>query len=174
MKRNIIKTIAAASAVALAMVPAAFNAAGTATMTEATGEMGANNCDVTIANYEGQRPSVMIPKTITMTGVKECDYTLFAYAVVDESNEIHVDTPVTVTPDTSFVLTKNGSSETATATVTQDKKTFTVENIKNGTSATLKSTGGESVNVKKSDAKGHIAADITSGSWSGQLTFTIS
>lgn len=176
MKKNILNILAAASAVALAMVPATVNAAGTQ-IQNSTGVLGANNCEVSIVGYEGTRPDVMIPKKITMNSVKEGDYEIKAFCPTDELDAL--DTNITVTPAASFTLTKEGTSTTVTATVTQDKNTFTPSEVRNGANGTVQYTNSETNEkydraVKQVTTKGHIVSNATSGSWKGTLVFTIS
>lgn len=171
--RKIINAVAAASAIALAMAPAVVNAAGT-NITVGQGNTGANDCVVEIASYEGTRPDVMIPKKIVMTGVKECDYTVQAFERV--ANLEGLDTNVTITPQSSFTLSRTDKSGSATATVTQEKTVFTPDEVRAGKDDTKEYTiNGEKQQVacKVAEATGHIVANITEGSWNGTLVFTI-
>lgn len=169
MKKKILNVIAVASAVALAMVPATVNAANS---TLQTGSVGNNDCLVSIENYEGYRPNVMIPKTIAMGNQKECDFTLFGYCYVSDFDKI--EGSITVSTESSFELTNKADDKSkATATVTFNPVTFTKADLtKDGE---VNSQDGQKTSIKKSEnATGHIAAAITDGSWEGTLVFTVS
>lgn len=164
--------LAATLAAALLIAPVGVHAyVSGVESTSGTGTQGTNDCQVSIVSYAGVRPSALIPKTITMTHVKEADYTVAAYATT--ANVDNLDSGISITPASSFTLTRNSDGAEATATVTQTKTTFSASDVKNGVDATLNSTGGGTTQVKKAEATGHIAADISSGSYSGTLVFTI-
>lgn len=160
--------LAATLTAALLIAPVAVHARVESSL--GSGETGSNNCTVTISDYAGNRPAALIPKTINMTGVKEADYTVSAYAPTDAVDSL--DSGISITPSATFNLSKSGGG-TATATVTQAKTTFSASDVKNGSVATLNSTDGGTLQVKKVDATGHISADISSGSYTGTLVFTI-
>lgn len=160
--------IAATLAAALLIAPMAVHAS--VSSTSGSGVTGTNNCTVTITDYSGSRPSALIPKTITITGAKEADYTVSAYATIDTVNSL--DSGISITPASTFTLNKTGGG-TATATVTQTKTNFSASDVKNGTNANLNSSDGGTVAVKMASTTGHISADISSGSYTGTLVFTI-
>lgn len=133
-------------------------------------DAGTHNVPVTV-NYGGTAARAMIPQSITLTS-KSGDYKVVAYAPADEVGDL--DTDLSIVPCSSFTLTKEGSSSTVTATVSQAKTVFTPADINAGSSATLNSSDGGSVAVKKAEATGTItAAGLTSGTWKGTMTFTV-
>lgn len=137
-------------------------------------DKGANTVPVTV-NYSGTSARAMIPKSISSVD-KNFEYTVYAYGITSELDDI--DTNVTIVPSSSFTLTKGGGSSTVTAHVSQSKTTFTPSDIRNGTNGTIQisENGGAFVDtpVKKATAKGTISADVTSGTWTGTMTFTVS
>lgn len=165
------KILPAIVAAAMVAVPASVYAATGVSTSLGSGTMGDNDCTVTISDYNGSRPSALIPKTITMTGVKEGDYKVIAYASTDEVDGL--DSGISITPAASFTLQKTDGGATATATVTQSKTTFSASDVQNGTSGTLTMADSTEMAVKQAETTGHISADITSGSYSGTLVFTI-
>lgn len=133
-------------------------------------DAGSHDVPVTV-NYGGTSARAMIPQSIMLTS-KSGTYQVFAYAPVDEADSL--DTNLSITPATSFTLTKEGSSSTVTAAVSQDKTVFTPADIKAGSSQTLNKSDGGTVNVKQAAANGTITADgLTAGTWKGTLTFVI-
>ena len=98
-----------------------------------------------------------------------------AYYEADKVSELNAN--LLITPSSSFTLSKSGSAS-VTATVTQDKTKFTPNDLKNGTDAqySFSSSSGSGYRaVKESKAEGTITANgLSYGTWSGNLTFTIS
>lgn len=135
---------------------------------------GSNTVPVTV-EYRGTAAKAMIPKSLSFDS-KVGSYTVFAYCEADQLDAL--DASVTIAPEPSFVLTKSGSSDTVTATVSQDKTVFTPSDIRGGSDSTVTiSSGGSSreVSVKRVDADGTVAADgITEGTWTGTMEFTVS
>ena len=118
----------------------------------------------------------MIPTKIDLTG-KSGTYHVMAYYETAKINELNA--TLTISPSSSFTLTKGNSSTTTTANVVQNKTSFTKADINNGTNSTVtvtSSSGGTSnVSVKQVVAEGTITANgLSYGTWTGNLTFTIS
>ena len=162
---------AGASAVMMLLAPMTAQAAGGI---EYTGVNDGDNNVPVVATYNGTRPGAMIPAKIEFEG-KVGTYKVIAYEEADKIDAI--DTPISITPEGSFTMTKEGASDTITATVAQDKTSFGKSEIAAGSDSTINVTSGdktETVAVKQAFGNGTITADgITSGVWKGTLVFSI-
>ena len=129
-----------------------------------------------VATYEGTRPGALIPSTIEFEGGTG-RYTVYAF--IESAKVSAVDTSLNIVPQSSFTMTKEGTSSTATATVTQDKTSFGRAELAAGQDKTLTMTNGDGVStpvtVKQAPGNGTIAVNgMTKGTWKGNLVFTIS
>ena len=136
--------------------------------------MGTNSVPVTV-EYGGTAAKAMIPKSLSFHA-KTGSYTVFAYMESDGVDAL--DTSISITPSASFTLTKSGSGDTVTASVSQEKTVFTPQDRKNGEDSTVmrSQNGGApaSVPVKRCVADGTITAEgITNGTWTGTMTFNV-
>lgn len=161
------------AALSFIAMPLSANAATAYELGSAKG--GANNVPVTV-NYSGTAANAMIPKSISFT-TKTGEYTVMAYCKTAEVDDL--DTSISITPASSFTLTKEGGTETLNATVSQTKTTFTADDVKNGSSGTIQvSTNGgpyEDVAIKKATATGTITVNsVKAGTYKGTLVFTVS
>lgn len=166
------RLVAGASAVAMLLAPMTAMAAEN-TIKYGSGIDGANDVPVT-ATYNGTRPGAMIPAKIDFEG-KVGNYRVIAY---EETAKIDaIDTPIAITPSGSFTMTKEGTSDTITATVSQDKTSFGKAEIAAGADGTVNMSDGTTttpVSVKRAFGNGTIIANgITTGVWKGTLVFTI-
>lgn len=170
-----LKKMMAASLAALSImtVPLTANAASVTSFGGA--DAGANNVPVTV-NYNGTSARAMIPKSISFT-TKTGDYQVLAYCETAKLDTL--DSSVSIVPSSTFTLTKEGGSETLTASVEQTKTTFTANDVKNGQSDTfqISTNGSDFVDtpVKKASANGTITVNgIKAGTWKGTMVFTVS
>lgn len=159
------KLIAAATMAAMAALSAMPMMA--ATVSYGGAEDGENSVPVTV-DYGGTRPGALIPKAIEFSG-KTGDYNVIAYAKTADVAKI--DTPISITPQSSFTLTKEGTSTTTTANVSQAKKSFAAADLT--ADGTIQINGVDTA-VKQAVEKGTITANgITPGTWKGNLVFTV-
>lgn len=140
---------------------------------------GTNTVPVTVEYTEEDEmfpAKAMIPTSINISG-KTGTYHVMAYYETDKLSELNAN--LSITPASRFTLTKSGTQQTTEATVSQTKTTFTPNDVKNGKDSTItvtsSSSGTTHRSVKEAVAEGTISApQITVGSWTGNMTFTIS
>lgn len=166
------RLVAGASAVAMLLAP--MTAMAEENRIEYNGVADGSKGVPVVATYNGTRPGAMIPAKIDFEG-KVGNYRVIAY---EETAKIDaIDTPITITPSGSFTMTKEGTSDTITATVSQDKTSFGKAEIAAGADGTANMSDGTTttpVSVKRAFGNGTITANgITTGVWKGTLVFTI-
>lgn len=161
------RVMACMAAAAMMLSPITANAA---TITYNSADVGDTSVPV-VATYEGTRPGALIPSAIEFEG-NTGSYTVYAFAETGEVGSI--DTVLNIVPQSSFTMTKQGSSETATASVSQDKTSFGQSDLAAGTTGTV-TKNGSPVSVKQAAGNGTITVTgMTRGTWNGTLVFTIS
>lgn len=169
MKKRMASAAAMAAMAALCAMPMPMMAA-----TLKPGTDGDHDVPVTVS-YDGTRPSAMIPETIEFSG-KTGSYKVRAYVLAEDYDK--VDMPISIVPQDSFTLTKQGTSTTVTASVTQDLETFNKSDLTvDGKVTMINQSSGEQTEkaTKQKDGNGTITANgISKGTWTGTLTFTIS
>lgn len=159
---------------ALSMLAMPLSANAASVQSYGGANIGANNVPVTV-NYNGTSARAMIPKSISFT-TKTGEYDVKAYCETSKIDTL--DSNVSIVPSSTFTLTKSGTSETITATVSQEKTTFTPGDIRNGSNSTVQITSGGTTTdtpVKMAAANGTITANgVTAGTWTGTMVFTVS
>ena len=167
--RKVIGRMAASIAVtAMVMPPALANAAQVTYEEKGPGEAAVP----VIATYDGVRPGALIPTSIEFEG-DTGHYTIYAY--VDKASVADVETILNIVPQSSFTLTKDGSSDTLSAVVVQDRTAFGKAELEAGSDGELTAPDGSRLIVKRAPGNGTISiANMTKGTWRGTLVFSVS
>ena len=156
MKRKAVSCLLVLAAI-MTMTPtiptmAAENPDNTTQSTQTTTEAGTQN---SVVKYDQASAfTVTIPKSIALSSSKSAEYTVRVQGDVI-GNEI-----ITVTPDTSVILSDSNGKDSVTGDISQEKTEFS------STEVNARSGGGT--------ATGSILANnLTSGDWSGNFEFVI-
>ena len=156
MKRKAVSCLLVLAAI-MTMTPtiptmAAENPDNTTQSTQTTTETGTQN---SVVKYDQASAfTVTIPKSIALSSSKSAEYTVKVHGDVI-GNEI-----ITVTPDTSVILSDANGKDPVTGDISQEKTEFS------STEVNARSGGGT--------ATGSILANnLTSGDWSGNFKFVI-
>mgnify|MGYP004613809867 CR=1 FL=1 len=135
----------------LAAIPMQTLAADASVTTQTTSEAGVKQA--TVSYTQDSSYTVTIPKEITLSDVKTATYN------INVKGDIKYSEKVTVTPDLTVTMKDEHGKNDVTINVTQEKTEFTAEMID--------TEAGDS-------ADGSITGtDLTAGSWTGTLNFTI-
>lgn len=167
--RKVIGRMAASiAATAMMMPPALADAAQITYEEKGPGETAVP----VIATYEGARPGALIPTSIEFEG-DTGHYTIYAY--VDRASVADVETILNIVPQSSFTLTKDGSSDSLSAAVVQDRTAFGKAELEAGSDGELTAPDGSRLIVKQAPGNGTISiANMTKGTWRGTLVFSVS
>ena len=156
MKRKAVSCLLVLAAL-VTMIPtiptmAAENPDNETPSTQTTTETGTQN---SVVKYDQASAfTVTIPKSIALSSSKSAEYTVRVQGDVI-GNEI-----ITVTPDTSVILSDSNGKDSVTGDISQEKTEFS------STEVNARSGGGT--------ATGSILANnLTSGDWSGNFEFVI-